>query len=419
MKGYGKELALFEGKPTDVGGLVEHYLDYKPQGQLQSDGVVHFHIPSNAQKYINLAKCKLEVKFKMSRKDGAKMQPKENCSIANIPLFTLWRQTDFYIQQQLVSTCGSNYAYKAYMDLLLDKSVYENSPLVDAYLLSKDTVGAMDSVSVGSPLSNEGFLERLLTIDGGRTRQVIGTPAIDFFKCGRLLLPGLALDLKLYPNTSEFVLMAEKNEYKLELVDALFSVCTVEVGADIAMGHIETLKFGPALYPYRRTDFKSFSVAAGLYEFTYDNVWLDKVPRNVTIAVVSSAAYSGKINKNPLSFPHFNVNFLAVYVDGSSRPGRPLAPNFAAKMYTEAFYSIADKTGIVGYTDYGSGYTMYNLKLNGTSDTEKFETVEKRAHTRVEIKFAKALPESVVVLVYAQHDACVGITSDRNVEIRT
>ena len=64
------------------------------------------------------------------------------------------------------------------------------------------------------------------------------------------------------------------------------------------LAHNESLKMGPALYPFWRSDIKSFSVAAGSLTFMTDNIYHGKVPSKLIIGMLSNAAYSGDFSKN-------------------------------------------------------------------------------------------------------------------------
>ena len=81
------------------------------------------------------------------------------------------------------------------------------------------------------------------------------------------------------------------------------------------LAHDEALKIGPAVYPFWRSDLKSFSVAKGSLNFMTDNIYRSKVPSKLVIGMVSNAGYSGEYDKNPFDFKHMNLNYLEVTVN--------------------------------------------------------------------------------------------------------
>ena len=75
-----------------------------------------------------------------------------------------------------------------------------------------------------------------------------------------------------------------------------------------------TLKISP-LYPFWRSDTKSFTVASGVLSFMTDNIYYSKIPSKLIIAIVSNSSYSGNYEQNPFIFRHVNFNYLEVTVD--------------------------------------------------------------------------------------------------------
>ena len=76
--------------------LSENYVDYKPQGQLQSNSAVHCYVPNDGSKYIDLQKTKLIVKVNLSRNDGAAMTGQAVCVPVNFNT-TFSMETDGFI----------------------------------------------------------------------------------------------------------------------------------------------------------------------------------------------------------------------------------------------------------------------------------------------------------------------------------
>ena len=76
------------------------------------------------------------------------------------------------------------------------------------------------------------------------------------------------------------------------------------------LSHDEAVKINPAIYPFWRSDIKSFSVAKGSLNFMTDNIYHGTVPSKLIIGMVSNARYSGEYNKNPSDFKHMNLNYL-------------------------------------------------------------------------------------------------------------
>ena len=126
------------------------------------------------------------------------------------------------------------------------------------------------------------------------------------------------------------------------------------------VAHNEGLKISPALYPFWRSDIKSFSVAGGSHTFMTDNIFYGQVPSKIIIGMVSNSAYSGDYNKNPFNFMNMGVNYLEINVDGQPVPSRPFRSNFDENDYVSLYLSLLNsvldsKSGIIiKRTDYAN-----------------------------------------------------------------
>ena len=75
-------------------------------------------------------------------------------------------------------------------------------------------------------------------------------------------------------------------------------VCHVSLNPNIIVAHNEAIQISPGIYPFWRSDIKSFSVPTGSYTFMADNIFHGKVPSKVIIGMVLNAAYSGDYKKS-------------------------------------------------------------------------------------------------------------------------
>ena len=108
------------------------------------------------------------------------------------------------------------------------------------------------------------------------------------------------------------------------------------------LAHDGALKIIPAVYPFWRSDIKSFGVAKGSLSFMIDNIYHGTVPSKLLMEMVSNAVYSGDFNKNPFDFKHMNLNYLEVTVDGQPVPNKALTPNFEKGDFISSHLSLLD-----------------------------------------------------------------------------
>ena len=87
----------------------------------------------------------------------------------------------------------------------------------------------------------------------------------DVFRSERLLLSYVDLKVILNQNVNEFCLMASEDDvdYRVKLTEAYLKIRKVKVSPSISIAHELALKKGPAIYPIRRVECKTFIISAG------------------------------------------------------------------------------------------------------------------------------------------------------------
>ena len=107
------ELMLFEPKAVNEGVEYLQYIECPPTNQITEDGSVDIHIKANGSQYLDLQRSRLHVKAKIVKEDGSNLEEADVVTPVNLWMQSLFNQVDVYFQQKLVSSSGTNYAYKA------------------------------------------------------------------------------------------------------------------------------------------------------------------------------------------------------------------------------------------------------------------------------------------------------------------
>ena len=422
LEGYQSNLALFHPKPVDTGIEQIQYIDYRPISQLTSGSFVEFNIAPGSMEYIDLRQTRLHLKVRILKSDGSMVTPEDNVAFVNLPMQAMFKQCDVSLQQVNISpTISCFYPQKSYIDTILFNSEDSAESQIQTQGFYKDTAGYMNSTnpSLGG---NFGLTQRYMWTKDGNCFDMEGPLLVDCMMQERLILNGVQVNIKLYPSSNEFVLMSDTNDYKVDLVDAVLKVCHMKVNSAIILSHDAALSEGNAIYPIIKSNIKTFSVAAGIQSFSQDDLFQGEVPTRVIVALSSSAAFNGTINKNPFNFENWNLNFLAFYVDGESRPATPLTPNYKTNNYTPEYLTLFSGTGkyrtnngvYISKEDYAQGYAIYVIDLD-ENHSKDYVSLCRRGHTRLSIRFQDPLPEPIVVLAYAQTFSNFQIDKARNV----
>ena len=140
----------------------------------------------------------------------------------------------------------------------------------------------------------------------------------DVFRSERLLLSFVDLKVILNRNVNAFCIMSDIDgaAHKVKLTEAYLKICKVKVSPSVSIAHELALKKGPAIYPVRRVECKTFIIAAGNQSLRKDNLYNGLVPKTSVFGMVDSAAFNGDYEKNPYNFKTYTTSFLGITVNG-------------------------------------------------------------------------------------------------------
>jgi hypothetical protein len=410
------ELSLFEPARRDTSLHSREFIEYRPINQLTESAALEFNIPAQSSAYIDLKRSVLNVKLRLVNADNTPIESTLVMGLVNVPLHALFSQIDVAFQQTPQNHWGMNYPYKAYIDTLLKTNKDVQDSILTSQLFSKDT-GHLDT-SDAKTGNNIGLVKRYDKTKEGQVVDLEGPLLLDIFQQPKLLINGVHLGIKLYHSHNAFRLMSDSLApgEKVQIMDAVFKLCVQRLDNTVLLSHQKMIQDHPAIYPYLRTDIKSIALASGQYSYSIDDLFQGSVPSKLIVGLVSSEAYSGSYKKNPFNFRHYDCSSLGFYVDGQSYPSHPLQPNFEADQYTDCYRTLTHFREDINITldDYQNGYCLYVLDI----DPYYTFNTKRRGHCRLEIKFAKALPESVTLMVYATFPEVLSINQSRAVFVR-
>jgi len=428
---FPEEVSLFEKPCNNIAYEKIQYVDYRPTSLLSSGGSLNFTIPPTGSQYINLKKTYLNLSLKILKSDGTAPGPREMVAPINLTLHSVFNLAEVQFQQQLVSSTGSQtYGYKAYFETLLEYGREAKKSQLQAQCFYKDRSGAMDNIILPDPpkegegvrVDNDGVLQRWATFNNGMTVELTGPLMADICQQNRLILNGVEIQIKLWPSKDAFLLMSSEGNpsYKMEIVEATLRVCKITPTPTLLVAHSAGLKENDALYPYQKTQIKTFNVSTGQYNFHLDDLYQGDVPSRMVIAMVKSKAFNGDYTLNPYNMEHFNLNSLGVYVNDESRPGKPMQMSFSGANWMSAYQTMyaglnrdgEDWGNDINYNDFEMGYSFFVFDLLPGD-----QPAQQKASIRVEGTFEEALPQNVTVIVYAKFPAMLKITETRSILI--
>ena len=290
------ELDFFRLPSTQSSIVKTQYVEHRAINQLNDVGPFDFLIPGGSD-YVDLSRTNLGLKFKIVDNSGADIPDDVEIGIVNAILHTMWSQIDIYLNGVLVSTNSTNYPYAAMLKLLTENNEGIKKTRLTSAGYYKDSARFMDDnrVKLGE---NVGLYERFGLVQGNKVASFYGPLLADMMQLDRYLLPGVDVQIKLWPARNDFALMKESSTvvgapFKIKIVDVYMDVLKITASPEIITSQNSALTKQPALYPYERKRLQTYSIAAGSMFFREDLVFQTEIPDKLMVALVGSRAFNG------------------------------------------------------------------------------------------------------------------------------
>ena len=422
-------LDLFSLPNTQAAVTKSQIVNFYPVSEISDESPIEFNVSGSGLEYISLKDTRLHIKCKILHADNTPIAALTKIGPVNLTLQSLWSQVDIFLNQRLVSSASNNYPYKAYIQTLLNFGSDAKLSQLGTQLYYKDTAKHLDDAD---PIAgnNSSLLIRAEYFSNSNIVGLIGPIHADVFQTPKLLLNNVDLRIKLYKSKNEFCLMSSETTpaFKIVITEAVLKINKVTVSPSITLAHAGALKLSTAKYPVSKIEVKSVSLAAGSNQVNLDDVWHGQIPSKVIIGFVSSMAFNGAYSKNPFNFQHYNLNYIACYVNGESVPAMPLKLTFSGTgingaNYMEAYQTLFSGTGVlnsdsgtdIDRDDYPGGYSLVTFTIDPLANNPEVWSMKQAGNLRIEARFNDPLSETVSMLIYGEFPYVVEVDEARNV----
>ena len=464
------EVDLFSVPPTQQSLERGRWIDYAPISSVQNPDTAITFLIAGTDEYIDLSKTILTVTGKVTLKDGTSKLTgggQSNVAPVNNFLHSLFRQVDVYLNGKQVTPAMGTYAYRSYIETLLNYDVSAKESQFSSALYYKDTAGEMDSngslpatkvlnyrtaaippateqnasIKYSSPpTGNQGFAKRHQFITNGNQFVLSGPIFSDIFMTDRLLLNMMDLKVVLNRSTDDFCLMdknAKGSEIspKVHLTDVVLKIRKVKVDQAVSDGVERMLKQTPALYPIRRVECKILTIPEQLPNIRQDNIFSGIIPKSFVFGLVHVDAYNGAYDKNPYNFAHFGVTNVSLTANGQEIPFKQLTLKYPKASngivdpatddeldFDEAYNTLFSGTGKIYSNaglditreDYPGGYALYAFDLTPDmcKSSDYFNTVQRGSLT-LALTLKKA-DHAIGMVCYGDFENVIRIDAERN-----
>ncbi|XP_035677192.1 uncharacterized protein F54H12.2-like [Branchiostoma floridae] len=275
---------------------------------------------------------------------------------------------------------------------------------------------------------NAGLQKRAEFTQGSNVVDMISPLHIDMFFQERYLISSVDLKIKLQRSKNQFCLMSSEADasYKVVIMEAALFVRKVRLASSYFLSIENQLARETVKYPIRRIEVKPITIPRGHLTTSTDNVFLGQIPRRVVVTLVENTAFQGSYATNPFNFQHFNLNYIGLNINGETVPHKALTPSFPQGDFIKSYYTLfgptekqgRDSGNQISREDFDKGYAFYcyDLTPDLCSSGQGHFNIVKHGNVRLELHFAQALENTVVVLVWAEFENLIEINNHRNVQ---
>ncbi|XP_072758702.1 uncharacterized protein F54H12.2-like [Anoplolepis gracilipes] len=220
---------------------------------------------------------------------------------------------------------------------------------------------------------NAALVRQARYIHGERALDLIGHLHCDVFNQDKFLINGVEVRLRLVRSKDSFYLMESNSLSKIHTLDASLLLRRAKISAGVLLAHARMLSKVTAKYPLMRVEVKTFTIHSGIMAESLDNAILGQLPKRIIVGFVNNKAFNG-------------IHFLN---EGNS----------------------------ISREDYFKEYTLFAFDLTPdlSANCAGHWNLVKHGSLRLEVRFERALAETVNCIVYAKFDNVIEIDTSRQV----
>lgn len=419
------ELDLFALPSTQTSIESGQWIHCTPISSLSDEGPIEFVMPGTGDDYIDLSHTLLHIKAKILNADSTSLLPDAKTAPVNNWLHSLFNQLDVYLNQKLISPPNNTYAYRAYVETLLNYGPAAKQSHLTCGMWYGDTAKQMDSCDD----NNTGYVKRQLQVKESKTVEMIGHLHGDIFNQDKFLINGVELRVKLVRTKDSFNLMSTTPDakFKVHIDSATLILRKARINPSVLLAHQKILATTAAKYPITRAEVKVLTIPSGVRGKTLDNVFLGQVPKRCIIGFVDNMAFNGTFNTNPFNFDNHGINVFSLYVDGQQIPSKTLMPSYSNDVFTTSYHTIFTGTGIhflnegnsISKEEYANGYCLmaFDLTPDLSANSNSHWNLIKHGCVRIEVQFESAITKTLNCIVYAEFDNVIEINKNRDVSV--
>ena len=384
------------------------------------NGVVEFSVIGDRQNFIDLESFKYEMVISVQQANGNPLRyhatdkdASDEPKLVNNICHSLFKEADVTFNTVKVSSANGMYGHKCFIETEFSHTINAKKTRLrcNGYNYEQEPGNAAHADIAG---------REELTRTSQRCR-VIGKIPVDVFTCDKLLLPGVAVRLRLVKASDDFLIISDDNDkhYKVVIHEAYLYVRKLRVTEAVIMAIEKTLLTHPAMYKYTEMVSRSLLIGNGVRTFVDDKVFQNEPIRRMAVVMNTNAAFNDSNRYNPYHYQKFNLTEITVLVNGTPAVGTPLDTVDNKRAYISTLDALAygpSESHGIPLDEYENHYVLVFDFTSTQEASHDFIHPELTGSTiALHMKFGANTPEPIEVFVLAEKASTIFIDSDRKV----
>lgn len=374
----------------------------------------------NSDQYRDLSQTFLQLKVQLKAEDGAALIVDNGVGVVSNLLYSLFQTFEVFLNERCVCRID-NFGYKCYLETLLNHNKQAADTHLQTGLFFLDTPEHVNSAVE----NNEGFVARHAALTGSKICELFGPLHCGLFDQPLLIPNGLDLRVKLTFASPDFFLWGGDANARavLHVVDSTLHLKTVNVNPGVLIAHAKILAQCNALFPYKRKEMRSFTVAPGARSFSLNSVCQGRLPSFLCFAMIENISFNGHQQHNPFAFIHKSITNISIYVNSDEYKIGPIDFHSRNPQHASSYHQLFSTFGLNSSTShmitpqmYSHGYFIVPIDISPDGSGHVSHTsLASNGVVRIEATFANPLDSAITCLVMLEFDGILELDSARNV----
>ena len=295
-----------------------------------------------------------------------------HCYPINNFLHSIFKSADVKINSSTIESC-SNYAYRSYIEDLLNYDEHAKKSMLNAQLWYDDTVGKFDDIQLENVITNNGAKDRRSKLKSKKLT-LYGRLHLDTFNMIRNVIANQKITVVLTKNSNKFYLMqnTDNDVFTLNLNEAYLLIRKNKISYEQKFIHTTLLNKSFAKYPYTRVLVKTHVMNKGM-SHKLSSLQSGTVPNRIIFGFVDEKAYTGDFKKNPFNFLKLDISSFKLKVASEAIPysdGLDLSSNTEIDNTIVGYHSLMNNLNTpptIALDQYSNGsyFLCFNLSQDG------------------------------------------------------